>query len=42
MPWFSMCHDTNDKVGMNTRTSELMAKFGITAIPAHVLLDERG
>jgi hypothetical protein len=32
MPWLSMCHDANDKVGMKTRTSELMAKFGITAI----------
>ncbi len=42
MPWLSMCHDANDEVGMKTRTSELMAKFGITAIPALVLLDERG
>ncbi len=42
MPWISMYHDANNKVGMNTRTLELMAKFGITAIPALVLLDERG
>ncbi len=42
MPWLSMCHDANEEVGMKTRTSELMAKFGITAIPALVLLDERG
>jgi hypothetical protein len=42
MPWLSMCHDANNKVGMKTRTSELMAKFGITAIPALVLLNERG
>jgi hypothetical protein len=40
MPWLSMCHDANNEVGMKTRTSELMAKFGITAIPALVLLDD--
>ncbi len=42
MPWLSMYHDANGEVGMKTRTSELMAKFGITAIPALVLLDECG
>ncbi len=43
MPWLSMYHDAiNDKVGMKTRTTVLMAKFGITTIPALVLLDERG
>jgi hypothetical protein len=42
MPWLSMCYDANDKVGIKTRTLELMAKFGITPILALVLLDERG
>jgi hypothetical protein len=42
MPWLSMYHDANDKVGMKTRMSVLMAKFGITTIPALVLLDKRG
>ncbi len=42
MPWLSMYHDAINKVGMKTRTSALMAKFGITTIPALVLLDKRG
>ncbi len=42
MPWLSMYHDANNKVGMKRTTSALMAKFGITIIPALVLLDERG
>jgi hypothetical protein len=42
MPWLLMYHNANDKVGMKTRTTALMAKFGITTIPAIVLLDKRG
>ena len=42
MPWLAMCHNANDKVGMNTRTTALMAKFGVTTIPALILLDKRG
>jgi hypothetical protein len=42
MPWLSMYHDANNEVGMKMRMSALMAKFGITTIPALVLLDERG
>ncbi len=41
MPWLSMYHDANNKVWMKTTTLALMAKFGITTIPALVLLDER-
>ncbi len=41
MPWLSMYHNANEEVGMKTTTSVLMAKFGITTIPALVLLDER-
>jgi hypothetical protein len=37
-----MYHDVNDEISMKSRTTELMAKFGITTIPALVLLDERG
>jgi hypothetical protein len=37
-----MYHDANGKVGMKMRTTALMAKFGITTIPALVLLDEHG
>jgi hypothetical protein len=37
-----MYHDTDNKVGMNTRMTALMAKFGVTTIPALVLLDKRG
>ncbi len=40
MPWLSMWHNTVDEEGMEARTSLLMAKFGITAIPALVLLDK--
>jgi hypothetical protein len=42
MPWLSMYHNANNKVSMKTRMTALMAKFGITTIPALVLLDERG
>ena len=42
MPWLSMWHDTADEEGMEARTSSLMAKFGITAIPALVLLNKQG
>jgi hypothetical protein len=42
MSWLLMYHNANDKVGMKTRTMALMAKFGITTIPALVLLDKRG
>ncbi len=42
MPWLSMWHDTADEEGMEARTSLLMAKFGITAMPALVLLDKHG
>jgi hypothetical protein len=37
-----MYHDANNEVGMKMRTTALMAKFGITTIPALVLLDKRG
>ncbi len=37
-----MYHDANNKVGMKMTTTVLMAKFGITTIPALVLLDKRG
>ncbi len=42
MPWLAMWHDADDEVGMETRTSSLMAKYNITSIPALVLLDKRG
>jgi hypothetical protein len=42
MPWLSMWHNTADEEGMEARTLSLMAKFGITAIPALVLLDKQG
>ncbi len=41
MPWLSMYHNANKKFEMKTTTTVLMAKFGITIIPALVLLDER-
>ncbi len=37
-----MYHDANNKVGMKRTLSVLMVKFGITTIPALVLLDKRG
>jgi hypothetical protein len=37
-----MYHNANNKVGMNTRTTALMAKFRVTTIPALILLDKRG
>jgi hypothetical protein len=42
MPWLSMWHNANNKVGMKARTRALMAKFGISTIPALVLLDKGG
>jgi hypothetical protein len=42
MPWWAMYHDVNDEISMKSRTTALMAKFGITTIPALVLLDEHG
>jgi hypothetical protein len=42
MPWRAMYHDANDEIGMKLRMTALMAKFGITTIPALVLLDKRG
>jgi hypothetical protein len=42
MPWLSMWHDADDEMGMEARTLALMAKYGITSIPALVLLDKRG
>ena len=40
IPWLSMWHDADDKMGMKARTSALMAKYDITSIPALVLLDK--
>jgi hypothetical protein len=37
-----MWHDADDETGMEARTSGLMAKYGITSIPALILLDKRG
>ncbi len=42
MSWLSMWHNVDDKVRMKACTMALMAKFGISTIPALVLLDERG
>jgi hypothetical protein len=42
MPWLLLGHDANDEVGIKARTSALMAKYGITTIPALFLLDEQG
>ncbi len=42
MPWLSMWHKAEDETGMKAHTSLLMAKFGITSIPALVLLDKCG
>jgi hypothetical protein len=40
MPWLSMWHDTADEEGMEAHTLLLMAKFGITSMPALVLFDK--
>jgi hypothetical protein len=37
-----MWHNGDNEVGMEAHTSSLMAKYGITSIPALVLLDKRG
>jgi nucleoredoxin len=42
MPWLSMWHDADDEMGMEACTLALMAKYGITSVPALVLLDKRG
>ncbi len=42
MPWLSMWHNANNKVGMKARTMTLMGKFGISTIPALILLIEWG
>jgi nucleoredoxin len=42
MPWLSMWHEVDDEAGMKAHTASLMAKFGITSIPALVLLEKRG
>ena len=42
MPWLAMGHKVDDEAGMTAHTASLMAKFGITSIPALVLLDKRG
>ncbi len=42
MLWLSMWHEADDEAGMEACTSLLMTKFGITSIPALVLLDKRG
>ncbi len=42
MPWLSMGHEADVKAGMKAHTASLMAKFGITSIPALVLLDTCG
>jgi hypothetical protein len=42
MPWLSMWHDAKNEVGMESHTSLLMAKYGITSIPALLLLDQHG
>jgi hypothetical protein len=42
MPWLSMWHDANKKVGMKVPMTALMEKFGVSTISALVLLDKRG
>jgi hypothetical protein len=42
MPWLSMWHDAKNEVGMESHTTSLMAKYGITSIPALILLDQHG
>ncbi len=42
MPWLSMWHKADDEVGMEALKLLLMTKFGITSIPALVLLDKWG
>ena len=40
MLWLSMWLDVDNEVGMEACTSSLMANYGITSIPALVLLDK--
>ncbi len=42
MLWLSMWHEADNEAGMKARTSLLMTKFGITSIPALILLDKQG
>ena len=42
MLWSSMWHKADDEAGMEACTLLLMTKFGITSIPALVLLDKQG
>jgi hypothetical protein len=42
MPWLSMWHNADDEAGIEACTSSLMTKFGITSIPALVLLNKWG
>jgi hypothetical protein len=42
MPWLSIWHDADDEMGMEAHTFALMAKYGITSIPALVLLNKFG
>jgi hypothetical protein len=42
MPWVSIWHDANNKVGMKVCTTALMEKLNISIIPALVLLDKGG
>ncbi len=42
MPWLLMWHDANNEVGMKACMMALMAKFGVSTIPALVLLEKRG
>jgi hypothetical protein len=42
MPLLSLWHDAKNEVGIESHTSSLMAKYGITSIPALVFLDQHG
>jgi hypothetical protein len=42
MPWVSMWHNADNEVRMKARMTAHMEKFGVSTIPALVLLDERG
>ncbi len=42
MPWLSMWNNVDNEVGMEACKLSLMAKYGITSIPALILLDKCG
>jgi hypothetical protein len=42
MPWLLMWHNANNEVRMKARATALMAKFGISTIPALILMDKQG